>query len=119
MQGNIGGAARRPSGSILCNGHAYKWLGLLVITDLKLRYSKLNLDFWEFTLKNEKWKWPVFAKFIDQSLISFFLFFFLSIITALQPWAMVAKDIFLFATMTDRCKKISFMEIFNQTYIFC
>ena len=25
---------------------------------------------WESTLKNEKWNWPVFAKFIDQSLFS-------------------------------------------------
>ena len=33
-----------------------------------------------------------------------------SIITAWQPWFMVAKDIFPFATMTDGCKEVNFME---------
>ena len=42
-----------------------------------------------------------------------------SIITALQPWVMVAKDIFPFATMTDGCKKVNFMEFFNKIYISC
>ena len=36
----------------------------------------------------------------------------LSIITAWQPWIMVAKDIFPFATMTDGCKKVNFIELF-------
>ena len=31
---------------------------------------------------------------------------------------MVAKDIFPFATMTDGCKKVNFMEFFNTIYIF-
>ena len=31
---------------------------------------------------------------------------------------MVAKDIFPFATTTDGCKKVNFMEFFNTIYIF-
>ena len=30
----------------------------------------------------------------------------LSVVTALQPWVMVAKNIFPFATMTEGCKKV-------------
>ena len=30
---------------------------------------------------------------------------------------MVAKDIFSFATMTDGCKKVNFMEFFNKIHI--
>ena len=43
----------------------------------------------------------------------------LSIITAWQPWVMVAKDFFPFATMTDGCKKVSFKEFLNKTLFFC
>ena len=32
---------------------------------------------------------------------------------------MVAKDISPFATMTDGCKKVNFIEFFNQIYICC
>ena len=42
----------------------------------------------------------------------------LSILTALQPWVMVAKNIFPFAIVTDGCKKVNFMEFFNQINIF-
>ena len=38
---------------------------------------------------------------------------------SLQPWVMVAKDIFPFKTMTDGCKKFNFMEFFNKIHIFC
>ena len=41
------------------------------------------------------------------------------IFTALQPWVMVAKDIFPFATITDSYKKDNFMEFFNQISFFC
>ena len=36
----------------------------------------------------------------------------------MQPWVMVAKDIFPFATMTDGCKKVNFMEFFFIKSIF-
>ena len=42
----------------------------------------------------------------------------LSIITTLQPWVMVGQDIFPFATMTDACKKVNFMEMFNKVPVF-
>ena len=37
---------------------------------------------------------------------------------ALQPWIVVAKDIFTFATMMDVCKKSNFMEFFDKILIF-
>ena len=36
---------------------------------------------------------------------------------ALQPWLMVAKSIFPFATMTNGCKKENFMEFSNKIHI--
>ena len=42
----------------------------------------------------------------------------LSIITALQPWVMVVKDIFPFATITDGFKKVTFMELFHKIQFF-
>ena len=43
----------------------------------------------------------------------------LLIIKAWQPWVMVAKDIFPFATMTDDYKKVNFMEFVNKVPLFC
>ena len=46
----------------------------------------------------------------------------LSIITALQPWVIVVKDIFpfaIFAMMNDSYKKVTFIEVFNKILIFC
>ena len=33
---------------------------------------------------------------------------------ALQPWVMIAKDIFPFITMDDSCKEMNFMVFFNE-----
>ena len=55
-------------------------------------------------------KLALFSKIIDKSRVSK-VNLISSIITALQPLVMVAKDIFPFATVTDDCKEIIFMEI--------
>ena len=67
----------------------------------------------------EEWemKLVIFAKFIGT-----FLFSkdnqISSIIKALRPWVMVAKNFFPFTTVTDGFEKINFMGFFNEIYIF-
>ena len=60
------------------------------------RYSKLNFWFWESTLKNEKWNWLFFAKFLGKYMFSE-VSFFINIMGK-------SHEISLFATVSHVCK---------------